>query len=264
MVPSHTSQTESNKRIKLKFDDVSSEYIKRKKHNIVLRHVSFEIYEGEFVSLLGPSGAGKSTLVKTILGLQDYGGNIYLDGNDIESIPLRERHLAYIAQRRILYPSMTVYDNIAFPLKNLRMDSNYIKERVLELAKKFDIELLLPRRIKQLSIGQQQRVALARAMANNASLFIFDEPFASIDVASKQEIWSNLRELSSLIDGTFFFITHDLKEASAFSDRLIILNEGKVEQVGTIDEIIRKPKTEFVSSLFSNDTFDIEETRNGK
>ena len=162
------------------------------------------------------------------------------------------------------YPSMTVYDNIAFPLKNLRMDSNYIKERVLELAKKFDIELLLPRRIKQLSIGQQQRVALARAMANNASLFIFDEPFASIDVASKQDIWHNLRELSSLIDGTFLFITHDLKEASAFSDRLIILNEGKVEQVGTIDEIIRKPKTEFVASLFSNDTFDIEEIRNGK
>lgn len=264
MAQSHTSQIESNKKVKLKFDDVSSEYIKRKKHNIVLRHVSFEIYEGEFVSLLGPSGAGKSTLVKTILGQQDYGGNIYLDGNDIESIPLKERHLAYIAQRRVLYPSMTVYDNIAFPLKNLRMDSTYVKQKVLELAKTFNIELLLPRRIKQLSIGQQQRVALAKAMANNASLFIFDEPFASIDASGKKEVWDNLRDLSSLIDATFFFITHDLKEASAFSDRLIILNEGRVEQVGTIDEIIKKPKAEFVSSLFESDTYDIEEIRRGK
>ena len=264
MAQLHTSQIESNKKVKLKFDDVSSEYVKRKKHNIVLRHVSFEIYEGEFVSLLGPSGAGKSTLVKTILGQQDYGGNIYLDGNDIESIPLKERHLAYIAQRRVLYPSMTVYDNIAFPLKNLRMDSTYVKQKVLELAKTFNIELLLPRRIKQLSIGQQQRVALAKAMANNASLFIFDEPFASIDASGKKEVWDNLRDLSSLIDATFFFITHDLKEASAFSDRLIILNEGRVEQVGTIDEIIKKPKTEFVSSLFESDTYDIEEIRRGK
>ncbi len=244
-----TSSSASKRLTKLEFIDVSSEYVKRKQHTIVLRHVSFKVREGEKVALVGPSGSGKTTLLKTILDIQDYGGQILLDGRDIESVPLRDRHLAYIAQRRVLYPFLSVYDNIAFPLKRKRMDGEAIKRKVREVAKTLGIELLLPRRIGQLSLGQQQKVALAKALCSGASLYLFDEPFSNLPQSAKKEIWDSLNLVSSLSGATFFFVTHDLQEASAVADRVIVLEEGKVTRIGAPYEIAKEESNFLVDGL---------------
>lgn len=235
-----TSSNASKSLVKLEFRDVSSEYARRKEHTIVLRHVSFKIHEGEKAALVGPSGSGKTTLLKTILDIQDYGGEILLDGRDIESVPLKDRHLAYIAQRRVLYPFMSVFDNIAFPLRRLHMDAESIKKKVGEAAKTLGITLLLPRRISQLSLGQQQKVALAKALCSGASLYLFDEPFSNLPQSAKKEIWEALNAVSASSGATFFFVTHDLQEASAYADRVIVLEEGKVTCSGTPYEVSRK------------------------
>lgn len=236
---------------KLEFINVSSEYIEKKKHLIALDDVSFSLLENHCLAIVGPSGSGKSTLIKTILGIQDYGGDILLNGNDIERIPVKERRIAYIPQRGALFPHLNVFANIAFPLTAKGMDSNEIKKKAADISEQLDISLLLPRRIKQLSLGQQQKVALAKALANDCSLYILDEPFASLDQESKKDMWEAIKDFMSKIDSTFIFITHDLNEASLYSDDILVLSNGKVVQFGNTEEVMSHPliKTKEALSL---------------
>lgn len=251
-MPKPISQAESKDFPKLLFDDVSSEYVHRKEHFIALRHICFSLGHGEIVSLVGPSGCGKTTLLKTILGSQDYGGEILLDGADIERIPLSSRGIAYIPQRNPLFPFLDVFSNIAFPLKSLHVPAKTIKERVASISEELGITLLLPRRIGQLSLGQQQKVAIAKALCAQASLFLFDESLASVNPQDKAEIWKLCAKLAKEKGVSILFSTHDLSEATAFSDRVLVLMQGQVKQIGTPLEVIAHPENEDVRLFFSS------------
>ena len=220
---------------------VSSEYIHHRKHDIVLRLVSFSLPKGSVTAILGPSGSGKTTLLRVIAGFQDYGGGLFLDGRDIEDIPIPERHLAFVSQQRALYPRFTVFDNIAFPLRMAHMPAEEIRARVKEIAKDFGIELLLTRKPRQLSGGQQQLVALARGVANYADLFLLDEPFSEVDPPMRKKIYERISFLKEKYGMTFLLVTHDPREATAISDQLLIMDKGEILQAGTPQEIALHP-----------------------
>jgi ABC-type sugar transport system ATPase subunit len=249
-MPESISKTKCE--VLLELNNVSSEYINKKIHSIALRHVTFSLPESSFYVIVGPSGCGKSTLLRTILGFQDYGGDILLEGQDIESIPIKERGIAYIPQSRVLYPNLNVFDNIAFPLRNAHLQYEEVNQRVNAVAEKLGISFLLTRKPRQISGGQAQKVALARAVANYSRLFLFDEPFSDLDEKAKRELWVFLKKSSNEIDGSFLFVTHDLQEAFALADTLIVMDKGTVQQIGTPHECLAHPATQFVKDFFSS------------
>jgi len=233
------------------FKNISSDYVSKKKHTIALDGVSFSLEQGSFGVVLGPSGCGKSTLLSLLLGKQPYEGDIFLFGKDIESIPLRERGIAYIGQAHFLYPNMTVYDNIAFPLKLAGNSYSVIDEKVLSIAEKLGITLLLSRKPRQISGGQQQKVALAKAMVSRARLYVFDEPFSNLDPQAKSALHVLLLKLSKEIKATFLFVTHDVEEAFCLATHLYVMNEGKVVESGKTLDVINHPRNIFTMSFFA-------------
>lgn len=236
----------------LSFKDVSSEYVRRKDHFIALRHIEFSLHRGEILALIGPSGCGKTTLMKVLLGTQDYGGDILLRGADIETIPLSRRGIAYIPQKNPLFPFLDVFSNIAFPLRSLHVDEDEIKKTVASAAEELGISLLLPRRIGQLSLGQQQKAALAKALCAKSDLFLFDESFAAVNPQDKVELWKILRNFAESKGTSILFATHDLAEATAVSDRVIVMMDGSIRQIGSPMEIATHPVDADVRSFFSS------------
>lgn len=223
---------------KLSLRNVSSEYIHRKEHTIALSKVSFDVEKGEVVAILGPSGSGKTTLLKVIAGFQDYGGDIKLDGADIENIPIRSRRLAYIPQNKALYPRFTVFDNIAFPLKLAKMPLDEMKKRVNKVAKDFGIELLLSRKPRQLSGGQRQMVALAKAVVNYAELLLLDEPFSELDEENKSKMCLLLKEVSVRYGASIILVTHDYLIAQKASNKIVNLEDGKVVSIRRSTDVL--------------------------
>lgn len=237
---------------KIKFVNVSSEYVKRKNHNIVLKLVNFVVYQNEITVLIGPSGCGKTTLLRTILGFQDYGGMIYLDGSDIESIPFKERRLAYVSQRKTLYPNKTIFDNLAFPLKNEGLSTQEIKQKIQEIAKLFHIELLLSRKPRHLSGGQRQKVAFAKAVIIQPDIYLLDEPFSELSIDIKKEMADLIVELKNKYQSTFIIATHDTGNIFFMADQAIVIDEGSVIQTGNPQDILLKPANEKVKAILGN------------
>ncbi len=224
--------------------------------------LNLSIKDGEFFALLGPSGCGKTTTLRMIAGLEvPTHGEILIGDKDVTDEPARERDVAMVFQDYALYPHMTILDNIGYPLKVRRVGKKEIQTRVGEVAQSLDINRLLERRPGQLSGGQQQRAALARAIVHHAQVFLFDEPLSNLDAKLRLDARGFLKHLQQEIGITSVYVTHDQAEAMALADRMAIMDQGKVVQVGTPLDVYRKPATTFVASFLGSPPMSLLESR---
>lgn len=217
--------------------------------------VSFGIEKGKLIGLLGPSGSGKTTILRMLAGLEHQdSGDIYIDGELVNSLPASERGIGFVFQNYALFPYLTVFENIAYGLHVQKKEKAYIKQRVTELLELVGLPGLEKRYPDQLSGGQKQRIAFARALAPNPQLLLLDEPFAAIDAKVRKELRTWLREMITRIGITSIFVTHDQDEAIEVADDIVITNLGRVEQVGNPVEIYQNPKTPFVAQFIGQST----------
>lgn len=220
------------------WDDVTSAY-KGKHHtwDFAFEDLTLGIHKDEFVCILGPSGCGKTTLLKTIIGTKNYEGNIYLDGEPIESIPVKDRGISYISQTGNLYPNLTIFDNLIFPLRATGVDYEEAKARVNDVAKEFGLTLFLTRKPRHISMGQQQKVMMAKSTLHYSRYYLFDEPFSGLGPDSRKEMWDFLKSFRAKQGGTFLMVTHSGREASYLSDHIILMEKGKIIGNGTAYEL---------------------------
>jgi sulfate/thiosulfate transport system ATP-binding protein len=220
---------------------------------LALDNVSLDVPDGELLALLGPSGSGKTTLLRIISGLEvpDAGAVFYKD-EDVTDAAVRERNVGFVFQHYALFRHMTVFDNVAFGLRVRKRPKAQIRDRVHELLRLVQLEGLERSLPSQLSGGQRQRVALARALAAEPKVLLLDEPFGALDAKVRQELRSWLRRLHDEIHVTSVFVTHDQEEAFEVSDRVVIMNKGRIEQIGTPGEIFEHPANPFVMDFLGN------------
>jgi ABC-type sugar transport system ATPase subunit len=220
----------------------------------VLHGVDLEIRSGEFVVFVGPSGCGKSTLLRLIAGLEDAtSGTIAIGGTVVNALPPAKRGIAMVFQSYALYPHMTVYDNMAFGLQLAKASKDDIHKRVLEAAEMLQLTPLLKRLPKQLSGGQRQRVAIGRAITRDPQVFLFDEPLSNLDAALRVATRIEIARLKdSMPNTTMIYVTHDQVEAMTLADRIVVLNSGRIEQVGTPLELYHRPANRFVASFIGS------------
>jgi multiple sugar transport system ATP-binding protein len=217
---------------------------------VAVRALTLEIADREFMTLLGPSGCGKSTTLNLVAGLEDLtSGRILFDGQDVSHLPPERRNLAMVFQTYALYPHMTVYQNIAFGLYNHGFKRGEVEERVRRAARDLELETMLARKPRQLSGGQRQRVALARAIVRDPRAFLLDEPLSNLDARLRVTMRTELKRLHYELEKTFIYVTHDQAEALTLSDRIAVLNEGQLQQVGAPEEIYRRPANRFVAAF---------------
>lgn len=203
--------------------------------------------------LLGPSGCGKTTIIKCIAGLIDLtDGQIYIDNILINNLPPKQRDVAMVFQSYALYPHMSVYDNIAFPLKMRKVPKNVIKDQVESMASLLDLSQFLTRKPKELSGGQMQRVALARALVRKPKLFLMDEPLSNLDAKLRTQMRTEIKKLQKKIGITTIYITHDQIEAMSMADQIIVMDKGVIQQFGSPEEIYYKPKNLFVANFIGS------------
>jgi ABC-type sugar transport system ATPase subunit len=218
-----------------------------------LKGIGFEIEPGEFFALLGPSGSGKSTTLRILAGLDaPTSGRVIVDGEDVTSSDARERDVAMVFQSYALYPHMTVFQNIAFPLEMGKVPKGEIPPAVHEAARKVKIEHLLDRRPGQLSGGQQQRCALARAIVRKAKLFLLDEPLSNLDAKLRLETRVELKKLQRSLGVTAVYVTHDQEEAMTLADRMAVFMEGEIQQIGRPAEIFARPNSIDVAAFIGS------------
>ncbi|CUA99119.1 ABC transporter ATP-binding protein [Pannonibacter indicus] len=219
----------------------------------VIPGIDLEINDGEFVVFVGPSGCGKSTLLRLIAGLEDAsGGRILIDGKDQTRTPPAQRGLAMVFQSYALYPHMSVRSNIGFPLKMAKADPADIKRKVEEAARILNLTDYLERRPGQLSGGQRQRVAIGRAIVRNPRCFLFDEPLSNLDAALRVAMRLEITELHQKLKATSIYVTHDQVEAMTMADKIVVLNKGRIEQVGSPLELYRSPANLFVAGFIGS------------
>jgi len=216
----------------------------------VLKDISFSAKEGEFVSILGASGCGKTTVLRIIAGLEKSdGGSIIIDGEDVSDMLSAQRNVGMVFQNYSLFPNMTVYQNITFALRYKRgwKDLNY--PLVDEVIQKCELQDFLDRLPCQLSGGQQQRTAIARSLVMSPRILMFDEPFSALDVSIRQKLRKLIKKFQSDFHITMIYVTHDQEEAFTLSDKIVIIHEGMVQQIGKPDEIFRSPKNTYVADF---------------
>ncbi len=230
---------------------VELENIVKKFNDVVaVDHVSLNIRENEFFSLLGPSGCGKTTTLRIIAGLEEPdGGVVRLHGQDVTDIPTHRRNIGMVFQHLALFPHMNVFENIAFGLKMRKVPKEEVKNRVKKMLEIVDLKGMETRRINQLSGGQQQRVALARALVTEPRVLLLDEPLGALDLKIRQHMMVELKNIQRKVGTTFIYVTHDQTEAMTMSDRIAVMKDGRVQQVGTPTDIYFKPKSAFVASF---------------
>ena len=203
-----------------------------------VRGVSFEAEAGEFIVFVGPSGCGKSTLLRIIAGLEELSeGSIYIDGRDVTDVAPAERQVSMVFQSYALYPHMTVFQNMAFGLEMVNTSKAEIERRVRETGRILQIENLLERKPKQLSGGQRQRVAIGRAIVRSPKLFLFDEPLSNLDADLRTQMRVEIAKLHRALGVTMVYVTHDQIEAMTLADRIVVLNDGLIEQVGSPSQL---------------------------
>ena len=225
----------------IEFINFSCYYKHKKEYITALDQVSFSVPHGELLVVLGPSGCGKTTLLRCILGLCDYiAGELTIDGTPIDQFRLKDSNIGFIRQQPDLYPHMTIYENIAFPLRMIRTPQSEVDRRVKEIADLLEVTFLLTRKPKQLSGGQLQRIALARALIKNPVMVLLDEPFSAVDPAFRGELRQLIRKIHETYGCTMIFVTHDIYDAYALADRILMLENGKLQAIGTQKELIQK------------------------
>lgn len=228
--------------------------IKTFKDTKVIKGVDLEVNHGEFVVFVGPSGCGKSTLLRIIAGLEtETSGEIIIDDVCVNNVSAAQRGCAMVFQSYALYPHMTVYENMAFGLENAKVDKKLIVEKVTAAAKLLRLDELLKRKPTQLSGGQRQRVAIGRAIVREPKLFLFDEPLSNLDAELRVSMRAELRDLHTRIVGsTMIYVTHDQVEAMTMADRIVVLRDGIIEQVGTPVELFERPVNTFVGGFIGS------------
>lgn len=217
---------------------------------VVLDGIDLSIKDGEFVTFLGPSGCGKTTTLRIIAGfeVQD-GGDVFFEGKNLNAVPPHKRHINTIFQRYALFPHLNVYDNVAFGLKVKKVPKAEIQEKVSEMLELVNLKGLEKRRIETLSGGQQQRVAIARAIINHPKVLLLDEPLSALDLKLRKDMQVELKNLQKRTGITFIFVTHDQEEALSMSDTVIVMDKGKIQQIGTPADIYNEPENAFVADF---------------
>ena len=232
---------------------------------IAVDDFNLDIKDNEFIVLVGPSGCGKSTTLRMVAGLEDIsGGELYIDGKLMNDVPPKDRDIAMVFQNYALYPHMTVYENMAFGLKLRKVDPQEIDRKVKEAAQILDITEYLSRKPKALSGGQRQRVAIGRAIVRNPKVFLMDEPLSNLDAKLRNQMRAEIIKLRQSIDTTFIYVTHDQTEAMTLGDRIVIMKDGEIQQVGTPQEVFDHPANLFVAGFIGMprmNTFDAELVR---
>ncbi|AEF54147.1 ABC transporter ATP-binding protein [Marinomonas posidonica] len=219
----------------------------------VLHGIDLEVKEGEFVVLIGESGCGKSTLLRLLSGLEEISeGDLMIDGQRVNTSPPAKRGVAMVFQSYALYPHMNVYKNMAFGLKIAGQNKAFIKNKVLEAAKKLKIDHLLERLPRELSGGQRQRVAIGRAIVREPKVFLFDEPLSNLDASLRVQTRVELGKLHQELQATVIYVTHDQTEAMTLGDKIVVMNKGRIEQVGAPLELYHQPKTQFVAGFIGS------------
>ena len=219
-----------------------------------LHKISVEVNEGEFFTFLGPSGCGKTTTLRTITGFIDpVAGTVNMQGRDITHVPIEKRNIGIVFQSYALFPTMTVYDNIAFGLKIKKMKKPEIAQKVQAIAKKVDLtDEQLKKAVSQLSGGQQQRVAIARALVTEPAIICMDEPLSNLDAKLRVQLRNELKKMQREFGITTIYVTHDQEEALTLSDRIAVFNKGYIEQIGTPNEVYNHSRTEFVANFIGD------------
>lgn len=217
---------------------------------IVLKGVNLDIYENEFVTLLGPSGCGKTTLLRILGGFLDATeGEVIFDGEEISQVPPHKRELNTVFQKYALFPHMSVYQNIAFGLKIKKMSKDVIEQKVMKMLKLIGLEGFENKNVTLLSGGQQQRVAIARALVNEPKVLLLDEPLGALDLKLRKEMQYELKRIQQEVGITFIFVTHDQEEALTMSDKIVVMKDGEIQQVGTPQEIYNEPENRYVANF---------------
>ena len=219
-----------------------------------LHNINVEVHEGEFFTFLGPSGCGKTTTLRTITGfIEPAAGTVSVKGVDITHVPIEKRNIGIVFQSYALFPSMTVYNNIAFGLKVQKLKKQEIDEKVHAIARKVDLsDEQLGKAVSQLSGGQQQRVAIARALVTGPAIICMDEPLSNLDAKLRVQLRNELKKMQRDFGITTIYVTHDQEEALTLSDRIAVFNKGIIEQIGTPNEVYNHSKTEFVCNFIGD------------
>jgi multiple sugar transport system ATP-binding protein len=215
--------------------------------------INLDIADREFIVLVGPSGCGKSTTLRMIAGLEEAtSGEIYIGDQLVNDVPPKDRDIAMVFQNYALYPHMTVYENMSFGLRLKKFPKQEIKQRVEAAAKILDITELLDRRPKQLSGGQRQRVAMGRAIVRNPKVFLFDEPLSNLDAKLRVQMRTEIKKVHQKVTTTTVYVTHDQVEAMTLADRVVVMNFGRIEQIGEPNELYHNPQTRFVAGFIGS------------
>ena len=219
-----------------------------------LHNINVHVKEGEFFTFLGPSGCGKTTTLRTITGfIEPVSGTVVVKGKDITHVPIEDRNIGIVFQSYALFPTMTVYDNIAFGQKLKKLKKAEIDERVRDIAKKVDLsDEQLQKAVSQLSGGQQQRVAIARALVTGPAIICMDEPLSNLDAKLRVQLRNELKQMQKDFGITTIYVTHDQEEALTLSDRIAVFNKGYIEQIGTPNEVYNFSRTEFVCNFIGD------------
>ncbi len=242
-------------------------FVKKYGDNDVIHSINLEIKDSEFIVLVGPSGCGKSTILRIIAGLEEVsGGDIYIGDRIVNNVPPKDRNVAMVFQNYALYPHMNVYNNMSFCLKLKKTPKPEIKARVTKAANILNIENLLERKPSELSGGQRQRVAMGRAIVRNPDIFLFDEPLSNLDAKLRTQMRIEIKELHQRVNNTIIYVTHDQIEAMTLGDRIVVLKDGYIEQVGNPIELFQNPENTFVAGFIGNPPMNLIEgeiTKNG-
>ena len=235
--------------------------VPEKKHNlqiteegvVAVQQFSLDIADREFIVLVGPSGCGKSTTLRMIAGLEEItSGDLFIDGKRMNDVAPKDRDIAMVFQNYALYPHMTVYENMAFSLKLKKLPKAEIDKKVREAAEILDITALLDRKPKALSGGQRQRVAIGRAIVRSPKVFLMDEPLSNLDAKLRNQMRAEIIKLRDKIDTTFIYVTHDQTEAMTLGDRIVIMRDGFIQQIGTPQEVFNHPANLFVAGFIGS------------
>jgi spermidine/putrescine transport system ATP-binding protein len=233
----------------LNFENV----IKKYGDLVAVHDCSFEIADGEFISILGPSGSGKSTILRMIAGFEEpTNGDIQIENRDLIDVPPFERDINMVFQDLALFPHLTVFENIAYGLKNEGVPADEREERIENMLDMVQLSEYSDRKPQELSGGEQQRVALVRALVKEPAMVLFDEPLASLDRQLRQHMQIELQRIQEKTDTTFLYVTHDQEVAMAVSDRMILLRDGEIEQIGTAQELYEEPASQFVADFLGD------------